>query len=745
MGVVYRVSHPQLSRPRALKLLLEREGSAPRLARFAREAEAMARVQHPNVVAVHEQGRCERGPYLVTELVEGQELGALLEGGPLEPSLAARIVRDLAAGAHALHQAGVLHRDIKPSNAILTPEGRAVLLDLGLAYDESAERLTKTGEITGTPAFMSPEQATGDRAAQGPPTDVYGLGAVLYALLTGRAPFEGELLTVLRQIVLDPPEWPPALEGPIPAALVAVCEQALAKAPGERYPSALALQEDLERVLAGEAPLARPPRARARALPWAVGAALLLGALGFGLLQGRSGDPSGPTEVARGPEGEAQRLAAALDALQRSAPASFAEQLERTLAEPWPSPAERELRALAKAEARLRRLEGEGWQPWSRPGSARKTLGGLEAWRRAEGQRFALLEAERARPLAWRLQLQAALESEGLDVAGRHWGAFPRLLGAPHDRLLLCDPSGQSKNLDLRVVSEAGEPRQIKISLGDARARAIAVHPSGALLVAGAGEAVYEVDLSGGAPPKRYPLVLRPETQVCALACTSDTLAVGYGDGYLALYAWPPGARPARELQREGDLLTDLAFLEGGLLAACDARGLTLWDAARGKARWTCTACGGATRLAVPGPGSRRFAAIFPTRALLALFELAAAEPTRLFGEPGEPGELGAAVEGALPVAFRGEACGVAWSQEAGLVFALGGQTSSKEARSLRVWDAESGALVAALHEPLLPAGVTTFALTPEGSVALARLDGAESALRLWRLGPLLAARPPSR
>ncbi|MCO5171701.1 MAG: serine/threonine protein kinase [Planctomycetes bacterium] len=259
MGVVYEVRDPALPRRLALKLILDGGGSEV-VARFVREAELLARVRHPGVVAVHAVGRAPEGPYVVMDLVEGEPLARLAARG-LDPARAAALVRALCDAVEALHAQGVLHRDLKPQNVIVRPDGAPVLLDFGVARDAaSATSLTRTGQVLGTPRYMAPEQAEGkggrphDRR-----TDVYGLGAILFELLGGAPPFaevEGGL-GVLVAVQERAPRWPAA-----PEALGRVLRRAMARRPEDRPPTAAAL---------GAALRGRPARRR-RPRPAPVGA-----------------------------------------------------------------------------------------------------------------------------------------------------------------------------------------------------------------------------------------------------------------------------------------------------------------------------------------------------------------------------------------------------------------------------------------------------------------------------------------
>ncbi len=255
MGVVYEVrspDHPE--RALALKLILGAV-TPEALIRFQREAEVLARVRHRGVVVVHELGRLPEGPFLLTDLVAGTGLETLLREGLPEPRRAAEIVRGLADALAAVHAQGVLHRDLKPANVMLRDgDGTPVLLDFGIAGDAAAGPLTTTGTLVGSPAYMSPEQASGQRSSTlDERTDVYGLGAVLYALLTGHAPYGGGTLeNVLTRVLTESPRRPSADRRGVPRELEAICRMAMAREQGDRYGSAGALRADLDRFLRGE-------------------------------------------------------------------------------------------------------------------------------------------------------------------------------------------------------------------------------------------------------------------------------------------------------------------------------------------------------------------------------------------------------------------------------------------------------------------------------------------------------------
>ena len=290
-GIVYVARDVRSGRRVALKVLLEISQSVRR--RFEREAEILARLRHPNVVAIHGAGRAQGRPYIVMEFVEGMSLReALNERGAFEQHEAARIVRDLARGAGQAHLQGLVHRDIKPANALLRPDATVLLTDFGLARDqENVSDLSKTGVFMGTPGFASPEQASGEGKRVGPASDVYGLGALLFALLCERPPIEGDLLEVVIATISTPPPSPREFNPEVDPALATICLRCLAKRPEERYADGSALAEELERYLRGEAIAAiRSPQT-----PFALAALGLLCVIGVGGAALYALDPTDPT------------------------------------------------------------------------------------------------------------------------------------------------------------------------------------------------------------------------------------------------------------------------------------------------------------------------------------------------------------------------------------------------------------------------------------------------------------------
>lgn len=253
-GVVYRALDVSTGQLRAIKTL-DLAASPSARERFLREGQAQALVdQHPNVVRVYAAGEAAGRGYLVLDLVSGGDLATRLRAGPLAIEEARRVALEIGRALEHAHAQGVLHRDLKPAN-VLFHEGRAQLVDFGLARLASEGTITKTGEILGTPGFMSPEQADGAKGV-GPLSDVYGLGALLYAALTGEPPFRGgSMVEVLAGILRRPAQPPSLLRAEVPSDLDAICLRALAKEPDERFPSVSAMIEALEGH-ASEAPSA---------------------------------------------------------------------------------------------------------------------------------------------------------------------------------------------------------------------------------------------------------------------------------------------------------------------------------------------------------------------------------------------------------------------------------------------------------------------------------------------------------
>jgi eukaryotic-like serine/threonine-protein kinase len=276
MGVVYKARHLRLGRPVALKMLSRQGETDPEyLARFRIEAEAVARLQHPNIVQIYDIGEVQGEPYLALELLEGGSLADRTRQAPHSPAEAARLTETLARAVHYAHGLGIIHRDLKPTNVLLTASGTLKISDFGLAKrldvaPGAAPTVTQTGGFIGTPGYLAPEQSEARSSPVGPATDVFSLGVILYELLTGRPPFLGA--TPLESILLTvnaEPMPPSRLQPGVPRDLETVCLHCLHKDPRRRYGSAEALADDLARFREGKPVRARPVGLAERAVKWA--------------------------------------------------------------------------------------------------------------------------------------------------------------------------------------------------------------------------------------------------------------------------------------------------------------------------------------------------------------------------------------------------------------------------------------------------------------------------------------------
>lgn len=356
MGSVWRGYDTTLHRPVAMKVM--HEAGEEELRRFRREARAAARLRHPSIIAVHDVVERDGLPCIVMDLVRGEDLERVLARGALPQRQAAEVARELALALEHAHRNGVIHRDVKPRNVIVDRGGRPHLGDFGLARDDRAARLTVTGEVLGTPGYLSPEQADGAASRQGPAADIFGLGALLYRALVGKPPFpESSGPHALAMTLLSEPPRPRSRDATIARDLEAIVLRCLAKDPRARYPSAEALAADLDRWLTGRPVSARPASRFRRALLWAkrekaLTAALialiaLVAALGaLALRPSRTEIPPGATSQSRDPRALCSR---ALDLLDIGEPAEAlsAANAAMALAPDRPEP------CVARAQVRL--------------------------------------------------------------------------------------------------------------------------------------------------------------------------------------------------------------------------------------------------------------------------------------------------------------------------------------------------------------------------------------------------------
>jgi tRNA A-37 threonylcarbamoyl transferase component Bud32 len=293
MGVVYKARQRLLNRLVALKMIRDAGHDRPgQRERFRVEAEAVARLRHPNIVQVYDVGEYQGQPFVALELLEGGSLAERVVGTPQPGRDAAALVAALAGAVEAAHRAGIVRRDLKPANILFAADGTPKVADFGLAKRLEVESgQTRTGDVVGTPSYMAPAQALGAVRAVGPATDVYALGAILYELLTGRPPFKGtSTVDTLHQVVNDDPVPPSRLQPKVARDLETIALKCLAKEPPRRYARAGDLGDDLRHHLGGEPIRARPTPFWERAAKWArrhptaaaLAAVALAGAVGLG-------------------------------------------------------------------------------------------------------------------------------------------------------------------------------------------------------------------------------------------------------------------------------------------------------------------------------------------------------------------------------------------------------------------------------------------------------------------------------
>jgi WD40 repeat protein len=554
MGVVYRARHLALKRTVALKMI--RTDAVPddqARARFRAEAEAAARLAHPNIVGIFEIGDAGGLPYCALEFQGEGSLSAKLAGTPLPPREAAALAETLARAVQHAHERGIIHRDLKPANILLASGGVPKVSDFGLArrLDEDSGQ-TQAGAVLGTPSYMAPEQAAGQTREVGPAADTYALGAILYECLTGRPPFKGATVReTLEQVRTREPVPVRQLQPGCPRDLETVCLKCLEKEPQRRYASAAALADDLRRFLDGRPVVARPVGAAGRLVRWGrrnPGVAALVSALGLLL-----------TAVAVGASVAAAyfiRLSGDLN-----------DQLEQTQ------------KAQQKAEA----AEGK-----ERTANRRLTqeLGNslldqsLLPWREGDvSQARALCEQvpPEARFWEWRY-LARFYYGQALTCPGHRGGAWAVSFSPQGDAVVSGGGDGAVRLWD-PVLG-----RQLRALTGHAGVvHAVHFSPDG-LLLASAGEDG-TARLWDARTGKLLHTLRGHTAPVCAVAWSPDgrRLATEAGDGSVRLWDSRTGAEGTR-LVIPLTMRGDLAFSpDGRLLAAAADRQVILWDAGAGQ------------------------------------------------------------------------------------------------------------------------------------------------------------------
>ena len=584
MGVVYQARDVRLNRVVAVKVILSGElAGAKERGRFRREAEAAARLDHPNIARVYEVGDAAGRPYCATEFVGGGPLAAKMTGAPWPVAAAAKLVAELARAAEHAHGRGVVHRDIKPANVLLgiddcrsmidecrttktqavtpTPGQSAILdhqssifpklVDFGLAKCllDSDQGLTRTGDVVGTPMYMAPEQAAGANDV-GPAADVWALGVILYELLTGRPPFRGETAAETRHLVLTAEPVPPRhLRAKLPRDLDTVCLRALQKETHRRYASAAALADDLERWAARKPIAARPVRWPEKAAKWARREPVVAGlavAVGLVALVGLGGVL---WQWDRADNGWRE----AVEASQQASRARDDEARLRVLEADARESAEARFHASQIARAALDVSA-------ARTATAERTLDELKA-----------REPARCR---WEWDyLKRRCNAHLVEMVG-HTQIVSGVIYSP-DGSRLYTSSGPWNGPDpgeVKVWDAATGALLHDLPGAPTAVYRLALSPDGRELVAGCAKSVVvRWDVSGPEPRPLPPLDTGTVAYAVAFHPTEPILAVGGGDGWVQMWNTRLGVRLLRQPWHAGNIY-DVAFSPDGKLFASTNR-----------------------------------------------------------------------------------------------------------------------------------------------------------------------------
>jgi WD40 repeat protein len=704
MGVVYRARHRSLNRLVALKTVrMGAHASAAELRRFRTEAEAVARLQHPNIVQIFEVGEAEHGPFLALELVEGSSLAERLDSGPLPPRAAAELVETLARAIHHAHSQGILHRDLKPHNVLLAEDGTPKVTDFGLAklLDHPGGH-TETGAIFGTPSYMAPEQAEGGKGDVGVATDVYALGAILYECLTGTPPFRGEnVLETLQQVVSQEPVPADRLQPGVPRDLATVCMECLHKEPARRYRSPAALADDLRRFRRGEPIYARRAGLGERGWKWArrrpavalllaglcaAVLALLLGSLWYNArlhaavqeADRQRGEAQAAAEQARSKEDEA--LVAAREALRQKVEA----QRQSTLAQDRFAA----LRRLAYT-LQLRQVE--------------------EHWRRGSPDALRMLEDEERCPVdlrdfAWGLYHHLCRQDRVLET--RHARGVPAVAFSPDGNWLAL---AGGDDCSVAVWDPAGTSPTFTLTGHQGPVVCIAFSPDSSLIATGGGDRI--VRLWKISTSRQVAALKGHASGVHALAFSPDGQMLASAGADRAVKLWDLGTNKERAtLNGHTGLVTCLAFTADGnrLATGSEDRTVRLWDPLTGdndreRGRLKLEDQGQVRCLAF-SPDGKYLAVGCRRRPSIGLFAVGDLRPVATFwGHLDQIHTLAFSPDGAL-------------------------LASGSDDRTVRLWEVRTGAQRFTLqgHD----GGIRSLTFSPDGRLVASA--GADSRVRLW-------------
>lgn len=596
MGVVYKARQRSLDRIVALKLLLFGPYAPPEsVKRFRAEAVTTAALQHPNIVAIHEVGFSAGQHFIAMDFVEGRSLSALLQAGPWPARRAAGCVKQIAEAVHYAHEHGILHRDLKPANVLVDTNDQPRLTDFGLARRlEVDSELTASGQVLGSPNYMPPEQATGRRGSVSRRSDVYALGAILYHTLTGRPPFmAGGLVETVQQVLTMEPVSPRLLDPRLPADLETVCLKCLEKEPAKRYPTALALAEDLARYLNGQPVSARPIGLAGKVWRWCRRNPRLAGVGGIALLSVLLGFTGISWQWRRAEskrlEAEAERARAEAGELaaRRNAYAADISAAQRALEDDDLRSAQELLdryRPSRKPENRKQKAEEDlrGWEwryLWACCQSDEEftlcqytnPVTALAGSRDGRWLAVSSGEGDRAKIDLWELPARKR-------VASVHSRCWPKAMAfSPVANLLAWGTFRTTNKPATLTLWDADIRREVLTVAQPDTVTAVAFSPHGKLLatfnadrdpgVANAGVNLWQAD--SGALATHFPAAKGSSPQaVLRFSPDGQRLAVGETTGRIRLLDWRAGREELLQGPREGLGVSALAFSPDGRLLA---------------------------------------------------------------------------------------------------------------------------------------------------------------------------------